>query len=110
MATPNGSSRCTSNEYCCTRGERAFGSMMERLCPMPVRSPSVLPVGLARPLGNGLVRLLAGVALLGRHVRRCRRVPRRVVWRADGELRRPVQAVTAADGGLGRHLPGYANT
>ena len=30
---------------------------------MPVRSPSVLPVGLARPLGNGLVRLLAGVAL-----------------------------------------------
>ena len=46
-----------------------------------------------------------GVAVVGRHIRRCRRVPRRVIRRADGELRRPIQAVTAADGGLGRHLP-----
>src|ERR1035441_5869185 len=62
-ATPNGNSRCTSNEYCCTRGDRAFWSMIERLCPMPVRSPNVLPVGLASPPGNGLLRKLAGVAL-----------------------------------------------
>ena len=30
---------------------------------MPVRSPSVLPVGLARPAGNGLLMYVAGVAL-----------------------------------------------
>src|SRR6266542_3266830 len=63
IAMPSGNSRCTSNEYCWTRGEREFGSMMLRLWPMPVRSPSVLPEGRARPAGKGLLRLLAGVAL-----------------------------------------------
>src|SRR5437899_6671066 len=63
MATPNGSCRWTSNEYWCTRGDLEAGSRIESVWPMPVRSPRLFPVGLATPVGNGFVRLFAGVEL-----------------------------------------------
>ena len=53
-----------STEYCSTYGERACGSTSEKVDPIPVEAPAVLPAGCWMPLGKGLDSELAGVMLL----------------------------------------------
>src|SRR3954453_12557751 len=60
---PPGSSRCRSTEYCCTRGAPLFGSTKKTSPPVPVRSPSVLPLVGVRPFGNGLLIDTVGTPL-----------------------------------------------
>src|SRR5689334_12990286 len=63
LATPPGNSRWMSKEYCCTYGDLATGSTMEKLWPTPVRLPKLLAAGCRIPAENGFVRFSAGVAL-----------------------------------------------
>src|SRR4051794_17354554 len=60
MLMPPGNSRWKSAEYCWTRGAPRFGSTKKTSPPVPVRRPSVLPLGCTTPPGNGLLSVTVG--------------------------------------------------
>jgi hypothetical protein len=65
MVTPicPGSSRWRSTEYFWTRGARRFGSTNATELLTPDASPSVLPVGWRKPVGNGLSIVVIGICV-----------------------------------------------